>query len=71
MDSFKVGDKVYHKYDILKEELVVVEVFWWLGQRKLVCVDKNGIYHKDYEHYFLGVEKEVDDDLSINWYYTI
>jgi hypothetical protein len=49
----KVGDSVYHKDDALKRIGVVVEMFNWLGQRKLVVNSPNGDrLWKDFEHAF-------------------
>jgi len=47
----KIGDKVVHRGDIQGRILTVVEMFYFLGE-KLVAVDDEGRYYKDFLYEF-------------------
>lgn len=48
-----IGDIVYHTWDISEDPLEVIDIFFWLGQRKLQCKNlSDGTYVTDYDYYF-------------------
>lgn len=45
-----IGDQVKHKYDITEKVETVINVFPWLGHRKIVTES-----FKDWEEYFIKI----------------
>jgi hypothetical protein len=50
----KVGDSVVHRLDAERKPQTVIEIFPWLGNRKIVTED-----FKDWENYFLASESNL------------